>query len=151
MQLEQSIKTALDELRMQMLGAQVLFGFYLQGSFQSAFDELPAAAKNTAAAALCLITMTLGLLIAAPAQHRLIERGYDSQRILDAANLYANLALLPFSLAMGCAFFVIASTHFRQSIALAAGVAASVVALLMWYGLGTCVRIALAAEKPLCR
>jgi hypothetical protein len=37
MKLQDALKTSLDELRMQMLGAQVLFGFQFQGLFQNNF------------------------------------------------------------------------------------------------------------------
>ena len=33
------LKTSLDELRMQVLGAQVLFGFQFQGLFQDTFEQ----------------------------------------------------------------------------------------------------------------
>jgi hypothetical protein len=39
--LESTLKTSLEELRMQMLGVQVLFGFQLQGLFQETFLLLP--------------------------------------------------------------------------------------------------------------
>lgn len=38
--LEARVKTALDETRLSVLGAQVLFGFHLNGAFQNALDEL---------------------------------------------------------------------------------------------------------------
>jgi hypothetical protein len=38
--LESVLKTSLDELRMQMLGSQVLFGFQLQGLFQDNFETI---------------------------------------------------------------------------------------------------------------
>src|SRR5258707_7888983 len=38
--LDARVKTALDETRLLILGAQILFGFHLNGAFQNAFDEL---------------------------------------------------------------------------------------------------------------
>ena len=38
---EKLVKVALDELRMEMLGVQVLFGFQMQGVFQDGFDQTP--------------------------------------------------------------------------------------------------------------
>ena len=40
MNLQEALKTSLDELRMQMLGVQVLFGFQFQGVFQEGFDAI---------------------------------------------------------------------------------------------------------------
>ena len=35
---ERRVKTALDETRLLILGAQILFGFHLNGAFQSGAD-----------------------------------------------------------------------------------------------------------------
>ena len=40
MSLSKKVKTALDETRLLMLGAQVLFGFELNGVFQEEFANL---------------------------------------------------------------------------------------------------------------
>jgi hypothetical protein len=40
MSLAKKVKTALDETRLLILGAQVLFGFQLNGVFQEAFSDL---------------------------------------------------------------------------------------------------------------
>ena len=86
MKLEKTIHVAFDELRMQTLGVQVLFGF----QFQSVFQERFASASDTANVAsffgLACIVGTLGLLLAAPCQHRLVERGLPSHRILRVAS-----------------------------------------------------------------
>jgi hypothetical protein len=41
MDLDQKLKTALDESRLLILGAQVLFGFAFQAVFQDLFNEVP--------------------------------------------------------------------------------------------------------------
>ena len=53
MKLEKILHTALDELRMQMLGVQVLFGFQLQGVFQERFATTPHTVKIVSLVALC--------------------------------------------------------------------------------------------------
>jgi hypothetical protein len=55
MKLESVLKTSLDELRMQMLGAQVLFGFQLQGLFQDNFEALPMSGRTADAVAMALM------------------------------------------------------------------------------------------------
>jgi hypothetical protein len=44
-EIERKLKTALDESRLLILGAQVLFGFQFQGAFQELFSELPRASQ----------------------------------------------------------------------------------------------------------
>jgi hypothetical protein len=60
MSLSRKVKTALDENRVLILGAQVLFGFQLQGGFQEGFAELPSHARSLNCLALVLIALTIG-------------------------------------------------------------------------------------------
>jgi hypothetical protein len=140
---EEIVHVALDELRMQMLGTQVLFGFQLQGVFQEWFSTASASARVLDAAALCLIVLTLGLLIAAPSQHRLVDRGNATKRIFRVAGNFAEAALFPLALALGCDIYVVGEPYWGASIAASAAGAATVVALLLWYGMGTALRATL--------
>jgi hypothetical protein len=45
--LDRRVKTALDETRMLILGAEVLFGFHLNSVFQKGFSSLPVRACCT--------------------------------------------------------------------------------------------------------
>jgi Family of unknown function (DUF6328) len=85
MTLERKLKIALDESRLLILGAQVLFGFQFNGIFQELFDELPWLSRAFAAAGLTLLMATIGLLVAPSMQHRIAERGQDSPRVLAIA------------------------------------------------------------------
>lgn len=100
MKLEQQIKVALGESRLLMLGAQVLFGFQFNGIFQELFVELTPVARQLSALGLTLLMLSIGLLIAPSMQHRLMERGADSVRLLIATTLLTSWAMLPFSVAL---------------------------------------------------
>jgi hypothetical protein len=100
MKLDRQVKVALDESRLLMLGAQVLFGFQFSGIFQELFVELPRLAQHLSGLGLPLLMLAIGLLIAPSMQHRLVERGTDSPRLLAAATLLTSWALLPFSIAL---------------------------------------------------
>ncbi len=58
------MKTSLDELRMQTMGTQILFGFQLQSLFQPGFDQAGSAERAAQAASLAAI------LISFSADHR---------------------------------------------------------------------------------
>jgi len=133
---ELTVHTALDELRMQMLGTQVLFGFQFQGIFQDGFDTLSPIARVTALSAFGLLVLTLGCLVAPAAQHRLVEHGVATRRLFVTANRFAELALVAYSLAMGFDVFVVSSAYWGMNWSVAAGCTAIVVALLLWYALG---------------
>jgi hypothetical protein len=136
MRLEQAVHTALDEIRIQMLGTQVLFGFQLQGAFQERFAMLSDGAKFSSLAALVLLVCTLGLLLAAPAQHRMVECGNASLRIFALAGRFANRALFPLGAAIALDFFVVFSPYVSLSGAIFAGLLTGIVAAGLWYGFG---------------
>jgi hypothetical protein len=146
MKLEDLVKTALDELRMQMLGTQVLFGFQLQGVFQEGFGATPNSVKLTDCAALSLIVLTIGLLIAAPAQHRLVDRGRATHRIFGMAKRFAEFALAPLALAIGCDVYVVGQHWFGRS-AVPAAIATGAAALCLWYGLGALLRTTITRKE----
>jgi hypothetical protein len=43
---DRQVKTALDETRLLILGAQILFGFHLNGAFQSRFADLSSLSRG---------------------------------------------------------------------------------------------------------
>lgn len=133
MQLERQLKIALDESRLLILGAQVLFGFQFNGIFQELFKELPSASRMVICAGLFLLVVAVALLIAPSMQHRIVERGQDSPRVLALATLFAGTALLPISIALALDVFVAMERIFSISIAVLAGAVFFVLALLFWY------------------
>jgi Family of unknown function (DUF6328) len=140
MKLESVLKTSLDELRMQMLGSQVLFGFQFQGLFQDNFEALPISGRTADGVAMALMTLVLGLILAVPCQHRIVDGGASTLRILRVSSSYANYALGPLAAAIACDIYV-ATVHTvgnTRGVALALG--AFTLAIGAWYGLGTVMR-----------
>jgi hypothetical protein len=137
---DRRVKTALDETRLLILGAQILFGFHLNGAFQKGFDALDQSARALHAAAFVLMAMTIALLIAPSLQHRIADRGYATPRIVRAASRYASLALLPFALALGADIGIVLGLRFGRVAGSMAGIAFAVLALIAWYGAAWVVR-----------
>jgi hypothetical protein len=106
MSLERKLKIALDETRLLILGAQVLFGFQFNGAFQERFEQLPPGERHLQCAALLLIMTTIGLLVAPAMQHRIVEAGQASNNVLAAATIFAGLAMLPLALGLSLDLFV---------------------------------------------
>jgi hypothetical protein len=140
MKLQQALKTSLDELRMQMLGVQVLFGFQFQGLFQNNFEALSARGRSADAVGLGMMILALALLIAAPSQHRLVEHGENTMRIYKTSMWYAEMALLPLAVGLGCDVFVAVSAPFGELSSLLLAAAVFAAALLAWYVLGSRLR-----------
>jgi len=135
MKLERQLKVALDESCLLILGAQVLFGFQFNGIFQQQFERLPFLSRIFVCAGLPLLMLTLGLLIAPSMEHRIVERGQDSRRVLALATLFSGAALLPLAIALALDLF--AATERMAAPAAAATIAGVFFGLAMvcWYGL----------------
>ena len=101
MALHERMKTALDETRTLILGAQILLGFQYQGVFQERFEALPPHARVMDGWALGLMLLVTGLLIAPSAFHRIAEGGMSTGRMHVLTGRFAAAALLPFAVALG--------------------------------------------------
>src|SRR2546428_10331308 len=82
---------------MSIMGVQILIGFQLQAVVQESFAALPPSSKLCIAAALILMVGTAGLLISPAAQHRLVEQGEASFRIVSLTSDCIELALFAFA------------------------------------------------------
>jgi Family of unknown function (DUF6328) len=140
MKLTDALKTSLDELRMQMLGTQVLLGFQFQSLFQDNFTAVGATGRAADAAGMGFLVTALALIMAIPCQHRLIERGEATQRIYRASKRYAELALFPLACGIGCNVFVATQGAFGEATGTLLSVTAFAVAVAAWYVLGVALR-----------
>jgi len=100
------LKISLDELRMQMLGTQVAFGFQFQSLFQDRFDVSDPARRAMGLAGLICMLLTLALLIAAPAVHRIADFGEATERTQRLTASFAHVALITLALGITAAVFV---------------------------------------------
>jgi uncharacterized protein DUF6328 len=136
MRLSEKVKIALEETRILILGAQILLGFGFRGAFSERFDELPEYARYADGVGLGLLVCTVGLLIAPGPYHRIVEGGQDSGQLHRFVTAIADLALLPFALALGLGLFVGTEGIFDDAaVSTAAGVIGAGLALVLWYGM----------------
>jgi hypothetical protein len=135
MSLSKKVKTALDENRLLILGAQVLFGFQMTSVFQEAFAELALSTRLVNCAAQALMVLSITLLIAPSMQHRIVEGGADTNRILRMTSLFACLALLPFELSLGLSAYLVFDQLYGTVAAFIAGTGFCLLAGFFWFGL----------------
>jgi hypothetical protein len=133
--LDRKVKTALDETRLLVLGIQILLGFQFQAFFQNGFPQLSSTSKAICAAGLALQMLSLGLLIIPSMEHRMVEDGSSSKRLVRAASFYATTGLIPFSLNLGLAGYVVLERHFGWFTGAASGVALTLGSAFAWFGL----------------
>jgi hypothetical protein len=137
MSLANKTKTALDESRMLMLGAQILLGFEFQAPFQNAFSTLSSQEKTLELVILALMICVTGLLVLLPSSyHRLALSGEASSRLLGLVDRVMVITLGLFALAMGGALGLAAARITGASFAMWFGVATSMLTLGIWLGPG---------------
>jgi hypothetical protein len=136
MAIEDKLKTAFDESRLLILGAQVLFGFQFEAVFQELFSGIPSASRYVHCAGLVLLLISVGLLIAPSLFHQIIFAGESRPGAVRIASVLAAASLLPLTLGLGAATFVTFEQLFNQSIGIAAGMSFTAIALGLLYGLG---------------
>jgi uncharacterized protein DUF6328 len=140
MEIEGRLKTALDESRLLILGAQVLFGFQFEAVFQELFPEIPKSSRYIHCAGLVMLLISIGLLIAPSLFHQIIFDGESRPAALTAATVLAGASLLPLTIGLGTAAFVTFEHMFSRGFGIAAGTSFTVIALGLLYGLGFALR-----------
>jgi hypothetical protein len=137
--IDRKLKTALDETRLLILGVQILLGFEFQSVFQDGFGPLDWAAKLLSLGALGLITLSIAMLIAPSMQHRLVEAGHSTPRLIQTTNRLASLALLPLTLGLALSAYLVVQRTFGSAIGIAAGAFLGIAAIFFWFGLEICI------------
>jgi hypothetical protein len=134
-QLDRRVKLALDETRLLILGVQVLLGFQFQSFFQDGFAELSSVSQWLCVAGLALLIASAGLLIAPSMQHRLVEHGRSSARLVRSANFFAGLGLVPLAASIGLGSYVVVERHFGFAAGVGIGLALAAAAAFAWFGI----------------
>ena len=91
---DRELKELLEELRVAIPGAEVLFAFLLAVAFTERFKELGTAQHNIYFATLLCTAASTALLIAPTAYHRLHFRDGDKEQILFTATRMAIASLV---------------------------------------------------------
>jgi magnesium-transporting ATPase (P-type) len=135
MSLSKKVKVGLDETRILILGSQILLGFQFQVAFRPAFETLPLHDRLVWVGALGLITLAVAFLVTPSVQHRVVEGGHDTKRLLGVIGRYAGLSLAPFASALGADLFLATEPVLGLLTGAASGSIICGLALLFWYGL----------------
>src|SRR3954468_2233303 len=131
---DRRVKTALDETRLLILGAQILFGFHLNSAFQNGFPNLSTPSRALHALSFLMMAAAIALLIAPSLQHRIVDGGNATNRIIGVSTMFAGLALLPFALSLGVDLYIVIGHRFGAAIGATAGVGFTAFAMTAWYG-----------------
>ena len=123
----------LNELRVALPGVQVLFAFLLAVPFAQGFTHTTNFQRALFFVVMSLTAVSLALLIAPSAWHRIRFRQQDKERILQASNKMSIAGLGFLALAMTGEVMLIADFIYSPTLTIVSGVAAAIVYGLLWY------------------
>ncbi len=107
--LEEEVDHIIEESRMVLPGIQALFGFQLIAVFSQRFGELLLHTGQVLhLAALIMVALAIGLIMAPAAYHREAERGTISRYLAEYASRLMMIAMLPLLLAISIEVALIA-------------------------------------------
>lgn len=106
---DRNLTDLLQELRVATLGVQVLFGFLLGLPFTVRFSRLETWQRWLYLAIVTLASISIVLLVAPVAYHRLLFRRHQLGRVLRAANTLAILGVTAVALAVTGAVLLVTS------------------------------------------
>ncbi|HET6630773.1 MAG TPA: DUF6328 family protein, partial [Woeseiaceae bacterium] len=126
MELQQKVKTGLDETRMLILGAEILFGVGCSGCSPTpstagagavrvpAVDRADACLRAAAGGLtlrarnqLLFVALSIMLLMAPAAYHRIVHAGEDSERMHRTGSILVTAATLPLALGLTGDIYVV--------------------------------------------
>lgn len=135
-QLKDKIENGLNDVRILILGAQVLVGSGFRSFFQPEFSLLPFGTQVMQLGGLGLMLLGLGPLMLPAAFHQIVERGADTTRIEKLTTLVLNFGLVPFAVGLAVNFFMVMQKLAGSMAAWICGGLIGGSALLLWHGIG---------------
>src|SRR5439155_11154113 len=134
--LHEKIDQMLTEARVILPGSQALLGFQLAIVLTQSFDKLPFGVKVVHGAALLFVALSIVLLMAPAAYHRIVFKGEDSEEFLRIGGRFVSYSTIPLALGLAADVFVVGTKIVPSELA-SALVATAVLALLLglWHGL----------------
>jgi uncharacterized protein DUF6328 len=131
-QADKDLIELLNELRVALPGVQVLFAFLLTVPFQQRFQRVGAFQREVYHSTLLLSALSIVLLITPAAQHRLLFRQEDKDRMLVRFNRYAIAGQLCLGAALTGALLLVTSYLFGTARAIATTGTAVALILGLW-------------------
>ena len=131
--LDQEWSELLEEHRVAMPGAQVLFTFLLILPFQNRFQELSEAQEGLYFGAFICASIAIVLLITPTASHRIRWRQHDKEALLRYATKTSIAALVFLAAAMTASVFLVGDFMFEIPTAVVATAAIAVLFAWFWF------------------
>jgi hypothetical protein len=125
----------LNELRVALPGAQVLFAFLLTVPFSDRFQELTGSQRAFYFATFVGTTIATGLFMAPTAYHRIRFREGDKERMLQTSNRFAVVGIGFLALSVTMAVVLTADLLFGLATAAMVGLATFLFLVWIWFAI----------------
>ena len=125
----------LEELRVAIPGAEVLFAFLLGVAFTERFREVTTTQRAVYFATLLTTAAATALLIAPTAYHRIHFREGDKERLLFTATRQAIASLVLLMLAVAGSVYLVGDVIYESRVAAIAGAGIAGWTAWFWFGL----------------
>ncbi|MGH6993998.1 MAG: DUF6328 family protein, partial [Caulobacteraceae bacterium] len=129
------VKLGLSEIRILILGAEILLGFQYEAVFQHGFSLLAFPLRAIEAAGLLILVLVVVLMIAPGPFHRISEGGAGTERQNRFTDAMMVLSLAPFALAIGLDIVVAVSSVLGLAAAALLGASLFLLSLVVWFGI----------------
>jgi ABC-type uncharacterized transport system YnjBCD permease subunit len=112
---DRELMELVNELRVALTGVQILFAFLLTVPFTQRFERVTEFQRHLFFVTLLAAALSVVLLIAPTARHRLLFRQHDKEKILQSSNRYAISGLFTLAVAMTGAVMLITDLLFKET------------------------------------
>ncbi len=113
--LDRELMELVNELRVALTGVQILFAFLLTVPFTQRFAKVTEFQRHLFFATLLAAALSVVLLIAPTARHRLLFRQHDKEQIVSSSNRFAIAGLAALAAAMTGAVMLITDLLFKET------------------------------------
>jgi len=140
--LEEEATHATDEARMLLPGVQAILGFQFVAVFNQRFEHFTRGEQILHLAALLMVALAMGLVMAPAAYHRQAEPGTVSRRFVVLASTLLTMAMVPFIAGVCFDVYLVSLMILADdatSLLVSAGVAAVLIGL--WFALPLSCRV----------
>jgi hypothetical protein len=132
--MKDEMSNVLEEARMVIPGVQALFGFQTMAVFNQRFQDLPPSGVTAYLVGLGLLALSIALLMAPAAYHRIAERGCVSRKMINLASRLITAGLVPLMLGLSIDIYVVALAATDDArLALYGAVVSLVLFTLLWF------------------
>lgn len=133
--LTDKVENALNEIRILVLGLQILIGFAFRGFFEPGFQKMARYAQLLHLWELGLILLALGVMMVPVSYHRIVLHGRTTAELHRIATATVSSGLLPFAVGMALSLFLGGTWIMPATQAALFSGFILAVALFFWYGL----------------